>query len=73
MGDVDGAISLLADYVDVFFSGCDAVAYSSSGASEVVPGGSQIHIDMADSPSTTVISQGILVAPTVVQCQYISG
>jgi Peptidase A4 family len=39
---VDGQPSLLADYGEVFFSGCDAVSYSSDGSiSEVVGGGNR--------------------------------
>lgn len=67
---VNGEISTLADYGQVFFAGCDAVAYAPDGSSQqVVPGGSEIYIDMVD-PDDTIASHGVLVAPTVVECIY---
>jgi Peptidase A4 family len=63
--------ALLADYAEVFFSGCQAVSYSSDGSrSDVVNGGSQTRIDMVED--TTVLSHGILVADTVIQCVYLA-
>jgi hypothetical protein len=67
---VNGAESMLADYGEVFFSGCDAGLYSGSGDLQVIGGGTQVHIDMIPPPLTTPLSAGILVAPEVVQCVY---
>jgi hypothetical protein len=68
---VDGQISMLADYGEVFFSGCDAVSYLPDGSSsEVVGGGTEVYIDMV-AFNTNILSHGILIAPTVVQCVYI--
>ena len=69
---VDGQISMLADYGEVFFSGCDAVAYSPDGTnSELVGGGTEVYIDMTDF-NDDILSHGILIDPTVVQCVYMS-
>jgi Peptidase A4 family len=72
--EVDGATALLANYAEVFFSGCVAVAYSADGAlSEVVDGGTELRLDMlplgASYPSG-LLSRGVLVADTVVQCLF---
>jgi Peptidase A4 family len=71
---VNGATALLANYAEVFFSGCVAVAYSADGtSSEVVDGGTEVRIDMlplgASFPSG-ILSRGVLVADTVVQCLF---
>jgi hypothetical protein len=71
---VNGVTALLANYVNVFFSGCVAVAYSADGtSSEVVDGGTEIHIDMrplgAPFPSG-LLSRGALISDTVVQCTF---
>jgi Peptidase A4 family len=64
--------ALLADYGQLFFSGCEAVSYSPDGSSsEVVGGGTQLAIAMIED-SGAVLSQGILVADTVVECEYLS-
>lgn len=63
--------ALLADYVELFFSGCQAVSYSADGSSsEVVDGGTQFRIDMVED--TNILSHGILVADTVIQCVYVA-
>jgi hypothetical protein len=67
---VSGVESMLADYGEVFFSGCDAGLYSGSGDLQVIGGGTQVHIDMIPPPLTTPLSAGVLVAPEVVQCVY---
>jgi hypothetical protein len=67
---VDGDVSMLADYGEVFFSGCDAVSGAADGSTELTGGGTEIFIDMVD-PNADTLSHGILVAPTVVQCVYI--
>jgi Peptidase A4 family len=74
--EVGGNTALLANYVELFFSGCQAVSYSADGTqSEVLNGGSEIHIDMlpfgAPSPSG-ILSRGILVADKVVQCVFVA-
>jgi Peptidase A4 family len=69
---VNGQPSMLADYGEVFFSGCEAVSYTPDGSGvTVVGGGTQNYIDMYPPPGATLISQGILIAPTVVQCVYV--
>ena len=69
---VNGRQSMLADYGEVFFSGCEAVSYTPDGSGvTVVGGGTQNYIDMYPFPGTTLVSHGILVAPTVVQCVYV--
>lgn len=74
--EVGESTALLANYAEVFFSGCQAVSYSADASnSEVVDGGTQIHIDMlplgAPFPSG-VLSRGILVADEVVQCMFVA-
>ena len=74
--EVDGSTSLLADYVQLFFSGCDAVSYTPDGSSSTVAGGgTEIHIDMlplgANVPDG-LLSRGILVSDTVVECQFVA-
>ena len=74
--EVGGNTALLADYVELFFSGCQAVSYSADGTrSEVLDGGSEIHIDMLPlgaTPPSGDLSRGILVADTVVQCVFVA-
>ena len=72
----DLTTALLADYVETFFSGCQAVSYTADASrSTVIDGGTQVHIDMlplgAPFPSG-LLSRGVLVADTVVQCQFIA-
>jgi hypothetical protein len=68
--NVDGQVSMLADYVELFFSGCDAVSYTPNGSSsQAVGGGTGNYIDM-NNYALDILSQGILVAPTVVECIY---
>jgi hypothetical protein len=68
----DGQWESLADYGEVFFSGCQAVSYSPDGSySQIIGGGTGDNIDMVNSDGD-ILSQGILVAPTVVQCVFVS-
>jgi len=60
---VNGEQSALADYGEVFFSVCEAVSNSST-----VYGGAGNNINMTSGGN--VVSDGILVTPTIVQCQY---
>jgi hypothetical protein len=68
--------ALLADYGQLFFSGCQAVSYSADGSSsEVVNGGTQRRIDMIESDAYTIpvpLSDGILVADTVIECLFVA-
>ena len=71
---VNGVNARLANYANVFFSGCVAVAYSADGTrSEAVDGGTEVRLDMlplgAPYPSG-LLSRGTLVADTVVQCMF---
>jgi hypothetical protein len=61
---VGGAQSAVADYGEVFFSVCEA--FLTNGAT--VNGGTGNNINM--TANNKIVSEGILVAPTVVQCQY---
>jgi Peptidase A4 family len=62
---VDGSQSALADYGEVFFSVCDA--YTAKGVT--IDGGSGDSINM--TAGSTTVSDGILITPTVVQCEYV--
>jgi hypothetical protein len=68
------ATSLLADYVQLFFSGAVAVSYSPDGSiSQVADGGTQTYINMRYTfitPAPGVLSYGVLVAPQVVECIF---
>jgi hypothetical protein len=74
--EVNGSTALLADYVQVFFSGCDAVSYTADGSSSAVAGGgTQIHIDMLPfgaNPPQGLLSRGELISDTVVECQFVA-
>lgn len=61
---VGGSQSAIADYGEVFFSVCEAFLTNGS----TVNGGTGNNINM--SANNKVVSDGILVAPTVVQCEY---
>jgi Peptidase A4 family len=61
---VNGAQSAMADYGEVFFSVCEA--FTQKGVT--VNGGTGDNINMTAGGST--VSDGILVAPTVVECLY---
>jgi hypothetical protein len=67
---VNGQQVSLANYNEVLFTSCDAVAFTSSDAIDIVGGGTGNNIDMFDS-NNNEISEGILVSPTVVECQYL--
>jgi hypothetical protein len=62
---VDGGQSALADYGEVFFSVCDA--YTVGGVT--VDGGTGNNINMTAGSAT--VSDGILITPAVVQCEYV--
>jgi hypothetical protein len=62
---VDGGQSALADYGEVFFSVCDA--YTVGGIT--VDGGTGNNINMTAGSAT--VSDGILITPAVVQCEYV--
>jgi hypothetical protein len=65
--------ALLPDYGQVFFSGCQAVSYSSDGTSStVVNGGTQVPINMFETATQTLLSEGILVSDTVIQCVFLA-
>jgi hypothetical protein len=64
---VGGAQTAIADYGEVFFSVCEAVLTNGHG----VNGGTGNNINM--TVGNNVVSQGVLIAPTVVQCQYEGG
>lgn len=57
----------LADYGEIFFSGCEAFTTAASGGS-LVYGGTGDYVNM--SPAGPVISQGILITPSIIQCLY---
>lgn len=61
---VGGSQSSLADYGEVFFSVCEA--YTKKGVT--VNGGTGDNINMTAGGS--VVSDGVLITPTVVQCLY---
>jgi Peptidase A4 family len=65
---VDGTATVLADYTQLFFSGCEAL--SSGEGVDLVGGGTGTAIDMVAADGTTVVSDGVLVTDTVVQCVY---
>ncbi len=68
---VGGQQSALADYGEVFFSVCEAVAYTADSKTDsTVDGGTGNNINMHNSANTEV-SAGVLVTPTIVQCQYV--
>jgi Peptidase A4 family len=66
--DGEPIVSVLADYGQVFFAGCNAMAYAPNGSSELVSG-AEVSINMVNT-DTTIASSGVLVAPTVVECIY---
>ncbi len=61
---VGGSQSAIADYGEVFFSVCEAFLTNGN----TVNGGTGNNINM--TANNKVVSDGILVAPTVVQCLY---
>jgi hypothetical protein len=61
---IGGTQSALADYGEVFFSVCEAVTTTGT----TVNGGSGDNINMTAGGS--VVSDGTLITPTVVQCLY---
>lgn len=67
---IGGAQSAMADYGEVFFSVCEAVAATANGSSSTtVNGGSGDNINLvAGGP---VVSEGVLITPTVIQCEYV--
>jgi hypothetical protein len=63
---VGGQQSSLADYGEVFFSVCEAFLTDST----TVNGGAGDNINMTDS-SGVVVSDGNLITPTIIQCEYV--
>jgi len=61
---VGGSQSAIADYGEVFFSECEAWLTNGNG----VNGGTGNNINL--STGGTVVSDGILITPTVVRCEY---
>jgi hypothetical protein len=61
---VNGSQSALADYGEVFFSVCEAVTQKGV----TVNGGTGDNINM--TAAGNVVSDGILISPTVVECLY---
>lgn len=61
---VNGGQSALADYGEVFFSVCEAVTNNGT----VVDGGTGNNINM--TAGGKVVSDGNLITPTIIQCQY---
>ena len=61
-----GQQSSMADYGEVFFSVCEAA--TTGGVT--VDGGTGDNINMINS-SGTVVSDGNLITPTIVQCEYV--
>ncbi len=66
---VGGQQSAVADYGEVFFSVCEAVAATASGSETTVGGGSGGNINLI--AGGTVVSEGVLVTPAVIQCEYV--
>jgi hypothetical protein len=60
----------MADYGEVFFSVCEAVAGDASGHTNTVYGGAGDNFNMNDG-SGHEVSAGTLITPTVIQCQYV--
>ena len=63
---VGGVQSAIADYGEVFFSVCEAIDQRAT-----VNGGTGNNINM--TVGNKVVSQGVLIAPTVIQCLYEGG
>jgi hypothetical protein len=63
---VSGSQSALADYGEVFFSVCEA----RTNKGTTVNGGTGGNINMTNAGGT-VISDGNLITPTIVQCLYV--
>lgn len=63
---VGGAQSAIADYGEVFFSVCEAQTHNNV----TVNGGAGDSINL--TAGGAVVSQGVLITPTVVQCQYVT-
>ncbi len=62
---VGGQQSLLADYGEVFFAVCEAGTQN-----DTVNGGTGDNINLVNS-SGAAVSDGILVTPTIVECEYV--
>jgi hypothetical protein len=58
----------LPDYGEVYFSGCEA--YIASGG-EVTPGpGNGTTVSIGVGTPSSVVSEGVLISPGIVQCLY---
>ena len=68
---VGGQQSAMADYGEVFFSVCEAVAYNADGTSSTgVSGGTGNNINM-DNAAGSEVSAGFLITSEIVQCEYV--
>jgi hypothetical protein len=67
---VGGSQSAMADYGEVFFSVCEAVAYDANNNPTTVSGGSGDNINM-NSGAGTEVSAGNLITPAIIQCDYV--
>ncbi len=67
---VNGAQSSMADYGEVFFSVCEAFLGTVGSGGTTVNGGTGDNINMNDSGGHEV-SAGNVIAPTVIQCEYV--
>jgi Peptidase A4 family len=65
---VDGKPTAIANYTQLFFTGCEA--FSSGGSVDLVDGGTGTPIDMVAADEVTVVSAGVLVTDTIVECVY---
>jgi hypothetical protein len=61
---VNGVLTQMPDYGEVFFSSCEG--YLTNGS--VVNGGTGNNINLAQSGTT--VSTGTLITPTIIECQY---
>jgi hypothetical protein len=67
---VGGGQSAVADYGEVFFSVCEAFAGTIGSGGATINGGTGDSINMLDA-SANVVSQGNLITPTIIQCEYV--
>jgi hypothetical protein len=61
---VNGALTSMPDYGEIFFSTCEAYLVNNT----VVNGGTGNNINLVQSGKT--LSTGTLITPTIIQCQY---
>ena len=56
----------LPDYGEVFFSSCEA--YIAGGG--IVDGGTGAALNIIAGAANSVVSRGVLISPTIIQCSY---